>query len=255
MNHLVSYSGGACSFLAAKRVIEKNGGPQNVTLLFADTKMEDEDLYRFMRETGEYLGVPVTTISDGRTPWQVFHDKKFLGNTRADPCSQVLKRDLLWKWTAANFKPEDTTVYVGLDWQEEHRLVRLREARPGWNIQAPMAERPLMDKGMMLKELKRIGIEIPRLYKLGFPHNNCGGFCVKAGQAHFAHLLAVMPERYAYHENQEQELRKVIGPHAILRDRSGGTTKPMTLRDFRLRIEGKKEVDREDWGGCGCAIG
>ncbi len=28
---------------------------------------------------------------------------------------------------------------------------------------------------------KNFGIEPPRLYKMGFKHNNCGGACVKAG--------------------------------------------------------------------------
>ena len=88
---------------------------------------------------------------------------------------------------------------------------------------------------------------------MGFPHNNCGGFCVKAGQAHFKHLLEQMPERYAYHENKEQELRSYLDKDvAILRDRRGGTTKPLTLKDLRLRLVNDGEVDPYDWGGCGC---
>ncbi len=63
------------------------------------------------------------------------------------------------------------------------------------------------------------GIAPPRLYAMGFPHNNCGGFCVKAGQAHFALLLRTMPERYAYHEAKENELRAELGwRQTILRD-------------------------------------
>jgi hypothetical protein len=98
------------------------------------------------------------------------------------------------------------------------------------------------------------GIEPPRLYKMGFHHNNCGGFCIKAGQAQFARLLTTMPERYARHERREQELRDYLGKDiAILRDRRGGDTKPMTLREFRERLEhDAKAFDSFDWGGCGC---
>lgn len=46
MRHLVMFSGGAGSYAAAKRVVAEHG-PANTLLIFADTKMEDEDLYRF----------------------------------------------------------------------------------------------------------------------------------------------------------------------------------------------------------------
>ncbi len=88
-------------------------------------------------------------------------------------------------------------------------------------------------------------------------HDNCGGFCVKAGQAHFKHLLEVMPERYAYHEQKEQEIREYLGSDiSVLTDRRGGTKKPLTLRDFRLRLQGKDiEIDKDDWAGCSCFAG
>lgn len=116
-----------------------------------------------------------------------------------------------------------------------------------------MAEPPFWDKRRMLRELSALGIKIPRLYSMGFPHNNCGGFCVKAGQAHFAHLLKTMPERYAFHEAEEEKLRMVVGDYAILRDRTGGTTKALTLRELRERIAAGKQFDSLEWGGCGCA--
>jgi hypothetical protein len=48
VKHIVNFSGGACSFWAAHRVIQKHG-KENVILLFADTMIEDEDLVRFPR--------------------------------------------------------------------------------------------------------------------------------------------------------------------------------------------------------------
>lgn len=91
----------------------------------------------------------------------------------------------------------------------------------------------------------KMGIEPPRLYKLGFEHNNCGGGCVLGGQAQWAHLLRVMPERYAWHEEQERLTRQHIGKNvAILRDRRGKKTVPMTLEAYRIRLEnGGKPLD------------
>jgi hypothetical protein len=46
-------------------------------------------------------------------------------------------------------------------------------------------------------------------------------------------VLEVFPERYAEAERQEVELRAELGDVAILRDRSGGRSRPLTLREFR----------------------
>jgi hypothetical protein len=92
---------------------------------------------------------------------------------------------------------------------------------------------------------------------MGFSHNNCGGFCVKAGLGHFENLLRAMPERYAYHEAKEQEFREMMGRDdiAILRDRRGGTMRPMTLRVFRERLQAQTMIaDKFDIGGCGCMM-
>lgn len=71
MKHVVMYSGGIGSWAAAKRVIEKRG-TDNVILLFTDTMIEDEDLYRFLHETSNQFGCELVWLSDGRDPWQVF---------------------------------------------------------------------------------------------------------------------------------------------------------------------------------------
>ena len=249
---LCLFSGGIVSWATAKRVVQEFG-TDGVVLLFADTMMEDEDLYRFIIEAAANVGVPLTRIADGRTPWEVMRDHNCIAKPRMDFCSEELKRDILDEWYATNCGPA-TVSYVGLDWTEEHRLTRMRNRMPDRRWEAPMTEPPYMEKEQMLDWLNAEGIEPPRLYKLGFPHNNCGGFCIKAGQAHFAHLLKVMPERYAYHEAKEEEMRARVGDYSILRDRRGGTTKTLSLKTLRERIEAKQSFDALDWGGCGCAI-
>lgn len=253
MKHIVMFSGGVGSWCAAKRV-SAQCGTSNMTLLFADTKMEDEDLYRFISEAAEDVGVPLTVVADGRTPWGVMRDKHIIANSRIDPCSEILKRKLLDKWRDANCSPDDSIIYMGIDWTESHRLNRATARCAPWRYEAPMCNPPYWSKANMLAALDGAGITRPRLYALGFPHNNCGGFCVKAGQAQFALLLRTMPERYAFHEAQEESMREIVGDHSIMRDRSGGTSKPLTMRAFRERIEAQSSFDENEWGGCGCAI-
>jgi len=230
VRHIVMFSGGVGSWGAAKRVAERHG-TGNLTLLFADTLMEDGDLYRFLVEAAENVFAPaapdLVRVADGRTPWEVFHDERFLGNSRFDPCSKILKRQLVDRWLADNCGPAETVVYVGIDWTEEHRFVRLRDRRSavGWRYEAPLCEPPYIIKDALFADLKAAGIRRPRLYDMGFAHNNCGGFCIKAGHGHFATLLRTMPEVYARHEAEEEKIRDLLGDVSILTDRKGGRKK------------------------------
>ena len=253
MKHIVMFSGGVGSWAAARRVVARHG-PDDVVLLFADTKMEDPDLYRFLHEAVANIGAQLEIIADGRNPWEVFTDKRWLGNSRRANCSILLKQAPCRAWLEERFGPGEATVYVGIDWTEIHRLEGIRPIWAPWPVEAPMCESPYLAKQEMLADLEAAGIEVPRLYKLGFAHNNCGGGCVKGGIAHWLHLLKTMPERYRWHEEQEQALREYLGKDvAILTDRSGGGRRPLTLRELRLTRGCQLDVwALDDWGGCGC---
>ena len=174
--YVVMLSGGVTSFEALRRTITKS---DNVTALFADTKIEDEDLYRFLNDIERVLR-PITKISDGRNIWELFRDRRFIGNTRVDICSQVLKRDLCRNWMKNN-APQATLV-IGFDWTEPHRIERSikRWGLDGFDIEFPLNEKPYLLKNEYIMRVREYGIEPPRLYSYGFEHNNCGGACVKA---------------------------------------------------------------------------
>lgn len=289
---VVMLSGGAGSWGAAMRSVEAHGR-EGLTLLFADTLIEDEDLYRFLLEAAaSLLGVALPVdllartvaippleemrrrrshlrelaaaagelmpalqwIAGGRDPHQVYRDVRFLGNSRIDPCSQVLKRRLMRRWLERHCDPADTVCVLGFDWTETHRLGRAGSFWSPWRVEAPLTEKPYLWKEEVLDWMRAEGLEPPRLYAEGLSHNNCGGFCCKAGQAAFALLLERRPDRYRYHEAREQELRERLGKNvAILRDRSGGRTRPLTLREFRERLEEQPGLyDRSEWGACSC---
>lgn len=252
---VVMFSGGLGSWGAARRIRDEDPNGKMV-LLFADTLIEDEDLYRFLDDAAKNLSCKVERVADGRTPWQVFFDVRFLGNSRIDPCSRILKRELLRKWLDDNCSPDDTTVVLGFDWTEIHRFERSQRFWQPWTVRAPLCERPYGDKHTLKASAERQGLCAPRLYRLGFPHNNCGGFCIKAGKANFELLFREFPDRYREHEEQEQAIQKHLGqPVTILTDRRGGEMKRLSLRDLRKRLERKPQPSLpifDDWGGCGC---
>lgn len=307
MNALVMYSGGLVSWAAGKRTVERYGREQT-RLLFADTLIEDEDLYRFVIEgAANIFGIdlpddfrdlassvpaieddpdlirrrPILAelmrlasrhipglhwIADGRTPFEVFADEKFIGNTRVDPCSRILKRELMNRWRDEHCENWRTVVVFGLDWSERGRIEgrkgkpghRVRLAEQGWLASYPMDETPYLIKDDIEAILEIEEIRPPNLYALGFPHNNCGGYCCKMGLAQANHLLRTIPARYAWNESQEERAMAKIGPTAkpSLRYRSNGSTRGVTLREFR-RIQEQQSMlfDEHGWGcGGSCAI-
>lgn len=197
-------------------------------------------------------------LAEGRTPWEVFRARRFLGNSRLANCSEELKQKVAAAWLTANCNPSSTTAYVGIDWTEENRFAFLRDFRAaeGWTYRAPLCEPPEHSKEEGFARLATIGIRAPRLYDLGFSHNNCGGGCVRAGIGHFANLLAKLPDVYAEWEANEQGMRDFLERDdiAILRDRTGGKSKPLTLVQLRRRIVANEPLDLFDIGGCGCFI-
>lgn len=252
MKHIVFYSGGICSWMTAKRVINKNG-KDNVILLFTDTLIEDKDTYRFIDETVKEMNVEYVRVADGRTPFEVYKDAKFLGNNRIAPCTHKLKQIPAKNWIKENYKPDECILYLGLDWTEEHRINAPIKNWLPYRVEFPMIEKPLLLKDQYLNELAKTNIEVPRLYKLGFGHNNCGGFCCRAGQGHFAMLLKTMPKRFNFYEKEEEKMRVLLKKDvAIMKKTKNKITFPYTLKQLRLDIQAKIPIDTDDHGGCGC---
>jgi hypothetical protein len=249
--HVAMFSSGAGSALAAKRVAERYG-TDRLTLLFADVNGEHPDNYRFLHEAHRWIGGDLEIIDNkGKTIWDVFREVRFLGNTRIDPCSRVLKREPMRRWLDENCGPEETIVYLGFDWTEEHRLDRALKFWDPWTVEAPLLWEPMVDKDQAMKEMVAAGLEPPWLTRQGFPHANCGGGCVKAGIKQFKQLLKIDPGTYQKWEEEEEEMRRFLDKDvAILRDRAGGKLRPLTLRELRDRQD--VVFDDEDWGSCNC---
>lgn len=141
MKHVVMFSGGIASWGAAKRVVDRYG-VEDVTLLFTDTLIEDADLYRFLDEGASALGLEVTRIADGRTPWQVFADVRFIGSGVIAPCSRVLKQELARRWVREHCDPESTTLYLGMDWTEGDRHKAAARAWAPYAVVSPLLWSP-----------------------------------------------------------------------------------------------------------------
>jgi hypothetical protein len=151
------------------------------------------------------------------------------------------------------FDPSEVTIYLGFDWTEIHRYERAIKHWLPYTIKSPLCEPPYIDKEVMKKMIADDGIELPRLYKMGFAHNNCGGGCVKAGIGHFAKLYREFPERYKEWEDREQEIRDYLGKDvSILRRQKNKAKTNLTLKQLREEIDTLSVSELCDIGGCGC---
>ena len=289
------YSGGIGSWYTAKRVIKEHG-PEDVICLFTDTLIEDDDLYRFLLETTQVmfnldhrtylkrlksippishktmderkkflmnLGRKVSNedhfiwLSDGRDPWDVFKDARFIGNSRIAQCSHELKQNQSREWILSNYSPEECIVYLGIDWTEMHRAKKALKQWKPYNASFPLCTDPLVTKVEMIKLLEKTDIAVPKLYGLKYEHNNCGGACVRGGQGQFINLLRNNRQLYLYHEDKEQEMIKFLGKDvSILTRKVNKKKETLTLRKLREEFESGNVngIDFNDIGGCGCFV-
>jgi hypothetical protein len=212
------------------------------------------------------LAIPeLIWLAEGRDPWEIFRDRRYLGNSRIDPCSEMLKRKFFERWRDANCDAAADTFAIGIgDWEKhrfdngEGRGVGPRMAAEGWFYHAPLIGDVDAHPSLFFAPVEQLGVRPARNYGLGYAHDNCGGMCIKAGQAHWQNRNTKQPERYDYDAMMERKLRAYLGADvAILTDRRNRDKKPMTLDQFKARLRRRPDLlfDYEPGeSGCGCMV-
>jgi hypothetical protein len=118
-----------------------------------------------------------------------------------------------------------------------------------------MCEAPVLSLEQRRQILKDLNLEPPRLYAMGFAHNNCGGFCCRGGLAQFKLLKENFPERFEWHKEQQKKLVKE-NPNLdrpFLRKNRDGAVTYITLEEFEKNLNLTKQELREH-GGCACFV-
>lgn len=295
MKHIVSFSGGAGSFATAKRIVDKYG-IDNVVLAFCDTMIEDEDLYRFLLDTAKHLTTKAVTeelewlclnvppvyedyrashlialsivwnkvfgesfvyLQDGRDIWEVFQKNRWVGNSRVAHCTVDLKGKIFGRWLTQAYQPEDCVLHFGFDWAESHRLETAKKNWSPYACEAVLCDPPYLNRQQILQVIDDCEIDLPRLYEMGFSHNNCGGFCVKAGLKHFKKLREVLPKVYDYHSEKYEEIALLL-PTAkpFLKKTVNKVQSYLTLKEYGAMLDSETPIeDIVEESQCGCFSG
>lgn len=226
MKHIVQFSGGAASAYVAWLVAHEHGS-ENTVLLFHDTKTEHEDNTRFRKQVSEYVGVPITEVSDGRDLWQLIDDEHCLPSSFIPFCTRILKAEQGEKYLKE--LDESFILYNGLGVDEWRRVQRAtaRAASLGRQLCCPLVDLRITDA-----EVKRIIREewkicLPSAYKT-IEHANCIP-CFKAGKGHWFRV-------WKYHR---EAFDKAVGYEAKI----GHTVfKGEPLKDLAAKWEAEPET-------------
>ena len=217
------WSGGITSAVACKIGVDLYG-KENVRIIFIDTRNEDEDTYRFMKDCFDWYDIEIETIvsTKHKSIEDVWRKYKALNNANGAVCSSELKRQVRETWQKTN---EWDYQIFGFELDEYKRA-------KGMVLNHPKVKPifPLMMYGLTKKDciefVKEAGIKIPNAYRLGYLNNNCLGAsfgCVQGGIGYWQKIKVDNIEAFNKRADMEHELTNSKGkPVTMLKDQSAG---------------------------------
>lgn len=210
------WSGGVTSAVACKIAIDLYG-ENKCRVIFIDTKNEDEDTYRFLKDCEKWYNLEIETLSNENYSniQEVWYKYLSLNVANGAVCSSELKRVVREKWQRDN--DYDYQVF-GFDLDEPRRVRAMvlnhSKAKPIF---------PLWMYGLTKEDcvniLQKEGLEIPNMYKLGFRNNNCFKTgCVQGGIGYWQKISREYPDKFEEMAKVEHELTDMKGkPVTMLR--------------------------------------
>lgn len=179
-------SAGAPSAVAAKLTVQKYAATNEVVLAYCETGMEHPDNERFLSDVTRWTNHPVTHLKSTKykDTWEVWEDRKYLAGIKGAPCTTELKI----KPRVAFQRVDDIHVFgYTEDVNDMRRAESLQDHFFELTIKTPLIDMRL-NRAACLAIIERAGIELPALYGLGYPNNNCVA-CVKATSASYWALV------------------------------------------------------------------
>jgi len=201
----VWFSSGAASAVAAKKTIERYGKTHIVRVINNPIAEEDSDNLRFLKDVEKWLGVTIEFATNRKFPENsavaVWDKERFMAGPHGAPCTRELKKEARRQWEAVN-NPDWHVLGFTVDEKSRHdRFIKTEMA----NL-LPVLIDAKITKAMCFEILKKAGIEIPRIYKAGYPNANCIG-CVKAtSPTYWNHVRKMNPEVFDARAEQSRRI-------------------------------------------------
>lgn len=209
------FSCGAASACATKLAIERYG--ERVKIINAFIANEDADNRRFLADCEIWFGRSVEVLRDvkyGATASEVWRRNRFIVSRSGAKCSKALKRDVL----DAYGLPGDIVVMgYTADPRDVARFDRYIDAHAEQSVVAPLIDASITKRDC-LEMVARGGLQLPRMYRLGYHNANCPG-CPKGGEGYWNKIRVDFPEVF----ETTSQIQDMLGPGSyFFRDRKSG---------------------------------
>lgn len=213
---VVGFSGGVTSAWCAGWAL-RNFPREEVVLLWHDTKEEDADTYRFLKEMSTALGMPITERSDGRSVTEVARDEGMVPNDRAAFCSRILKQEQGNRFIAELQERGATEIIkvMGFSRLETERMQRHTALAWGMStLWCPVVMRfPVFETKTTKQQCAdwcncEMGVPIPAMYSWS-DHANCPG-CFRGKKAYWIAVAREMPEVFKKRSDFETEMGHTV---------------------------------------------
>lgn len=202
----VWFSCGAASAVAAKKIVEKYGLTHNVLIVNNPVFEEDEDNKRFLKDVEKWLGVEIISASNEYYPSNsavdVWNKEKYMSNRYGfAPCTYQLKKEARYQFESKNKIDFHVLGYTVEEKDRHERFIKSERE----NV-IPILIENNITKQDCFNIITEAGIELPRMYHLGYPNANCIG-CVKAtSPTYWNHVRKVHPEVFEQRAKQSREI-------------------------------------------------
>ncbi len=186
------WSGGITSAVACRLAIEKY---PNVRLVYIETGSHHEDTMRFKTDCEKWYGQEIETIQNTKYKdhLDVVLKTKYVNGAGGARCTKELKKNVRFNFEK---KTKIAAQVWGFEFEEKeiNRAIRTQEQYAYTNPLFPLIENKL-SKNECAGILQGAGIDIPKMYKLGYNNNNCIG-CVKGGAGYWNKIRKDFPETF-----------------------------------------------------------
>lgn len=211
MSRVISwFSCGAASAYATYLASKKYG--DQLEAVYCRVAEEHPDNLKFLNQFVEKTGIPVKIIGDegmNYSIFDVFMKRKFIKGQTGAPCTMILKKKV-----RQDYQKHDDIQVFGYTIDEQSRADRFIDSN-----NEVITDFVLIDEYKTKQDcmdwFTEMGFDMPTMYKLGYPNNNCIG-CVKGGMGYWNAIRVDFPDAF----DKMAKVERLLG-HAILKDKNG----------------------------------
>lgn len=215
----VWFSCGGASAIAAKLTVEKYGDTHNILIVNNPVKEEDADNRRFLNDISNWIGLEIIEATNTEigtiSAYDVWEKRKYMSGVKGAPCTMLLKKEARYQFEKNN-KIDWHVLGFTVDEIDRHeRFTKFERA----NV-LPILIEAKLTKVDCFKILEEAKIDLPFVYKLGYPNANCIG-CVKSSSpTYWNHVRKMNPEVFKERAEQSRRIKcklvKVKGKRIFL---------------------------------------